>query len=36
VSTHLSIRLVWHDRGWNGHVSDGSIDDAGIERIARK
>ncbi len=22
MSTHLSVRLVWHDRGWDGHVCD--------------
>lgn len=22
MTTHLSVRLVWHDRGWDGHVCD--------------
>ena len=22
MTTHLSIRLAWHDRGWDGHVCD--------------
>ena len=22
MSTHLSTRLVWHDRAWDGHVCD--------------
>ncbi len=22
MTTHLSARLVWHDRGWDGHVCD--------------
>jgi exodeoxyribonuclease V alpha subunit len=22
VSTHLSTRLVWHDRAWDGHICD--------------
>src|SRR5438876_10555623 len=20
MTTHLSVRLAWHDRGWDGHV----------------
>ena len=20
MTTHLSARLVWHDRGWDGHI----------------
>ena len=22
MTTHLSTRLVWHDRAWDGHVCD--------------
>jgi exodeoxyribonuclease V alpha subunit len=22
MTTHLSVRLAWHDRGWDGHVCD--------------
>jgi hypothetical protein len=22
VTTHLSTRLVWHDRAWDGHICD--------------
>jgi exodeoxyribonuclease V alpha subunit len=22
MTTHLSARLVWHDRGWDGHICD--------------
>ena len=22
MATHLSLRLPWHDRGWDGHVCD--------------
>ncbi len=22
MATHLSCRLVWHDRGWDGYVCD--------------
>ena len=22
MTTHLSARLAWHDRGWDGHVCD--------------
>ncbi|MDY0386092.1 MAG: AAA family ATPase [Methanolobus sp.] len=22
MSKHLSVRLVWHDRGWDGHICD--------------
>jgi len=22
MATHLSIRLAWHDRGWDAHVCD--------------
>lgn len=22
MTTHLSVRLVWHDRGWDGHICD--------------
>ena len=44
MTTHLSTRLVWHDRAWDGHLDrvitsedgpDGSINAAEIERIAR-
>ena len=22
MTTHLSTRIVWHDRGWDGHICD--------------
>lgn len=22
MTTHLSTRLVWHDRAWDGHICD--------------
>jgi hypothetical protein len=22
MTTHMSLRLPWHDRGWDGHVCD--------------
>lgn len=22
MTTHLSVRLAWHDRGWDGRVCD--------------
>jgi len=22
MTTHLSVRLAWHDRGWDAHVCD--------------
>lgn len=25
MTTHLSVRLVWHDRGWDGHVCDAPL-----------
>ncbi len=25
MGTHLSIRLPWHDRGWDGHVCDNPV-----------
>ena len=28
MTTHLSTRLVWHDRGWDGHICDHPADNA--------
>ena len=25
MTTHLSARLVWHDRAWDGHICDHPI-----------
>lgn len=25
MGTHLSLRLPWHDRGWDGHVCDNPV-----------
>lgn len=28
MTTHLSARIVWHDRAWDGHVCDCPSDNA--------
>ncbi len=40
MTTHLSTRLVWHDRAWDKVITsedgpDGSINAAQIEKTAR-
>ena len=33
MTTHLSLRLAWHDRGWGGWVCDTGVIPEGFDQL---
>lgn len=30
MSVHMSLRLAWHDQGWNGHICENPCNNAHV------